>query len=366
MKNALILCALFLVAQQARPQVCGPNSAVSFSTTTISGSNANWSDVEYTDASDDKYASFGNIPGGIGSFTDYMVITNFGFNIPQGTIIHGIVVSIERSDPAGLTADYSIRIVKGGTIGATERSTGAAYPLTDADQTYGSTTDLWGESWSYKEITNADFGVAIAAKRNSIMGTTQGQVDNVRITVYFSYMVLPLNIESFTATKGNKQVMLNWKTSAEMNIDRFIVERSADGRSFSTLTSVAATNLAGANYSYCDNSPLAGRSFYRLRVTEHGTSDKYSQVATISFDKTSLAGLFPSPWSPGKDLFVDNPVREELTIRFFNNAGILLAKSVTSNNKVVMPAGIMTSEMVYYKVYDRESHLKGSGRLVID
>ena len=42
--------------------------------------------------------------------------------------------------------DYAVRIIKGGTIGSTDRASGTAWSSSSAYTTYGSSSDLWGET----------------------------------------------------------------------------------------------------------------------------------------------------------------------------------------------------------------------------
>ena len=84
-------------ALRGTAQVSGPNSALSYGSSTIPGSSASWTDKENVDVSDDKYSVFGDIAGHGGNYTDYLFITDFGFSIPAGTVMYGIKVDIERS-----------------------------------------------------------------------------------------------------------------------------------------------------------------------------------------------------------------------------------------------------------------------------
>ncbi len=364
MKTICLICCGFLFSLRLSAQESGPNSGTTFSTSPIVGSSQTWTDVDMVDNSDDKWAVFGDIPGPIGSYTDYLVVTNFGFSIPSGTVIYGITVYIERSDPSLHTTDYSIRIIKSGLIGGAERASGLSYPSSDAIQTYGGSNDLWGQTWSYKDITNEDFGIAVAVQRNSA-GTMAGQIDNIRITVNYGFITLPVTLRSFNVVKENKSVLVSWKAETEFNMDHYAVERSSDGRNFTSLTNIACNNGSNTTYQYRDQSPLAGKSYYRLDMKEISGADKYSKVVPVSFDKNNLVTLSPSPWTAGLELFITNPVKETLTIRFYSGAGQLLGKTSTSTNLVKMPGLSDTKGMVYFKVMDQYNQLKGSGSLLI-
>lgn len=65
-------------------------------------------------------------------------------------------------DPA---SQNSIKLVKGGTIQGTDKSTGAIYHgATLTNVSFGGATDLWGLTLAPSDINASDFGVAISAK----------------------------------------------------------------------------------------------------------------------------------------------------------------------------------------------------------
>lgn len=68
-----------------------------------------------------------------------------------------------RAAGAGAVPEFSsVKIVKGGTITGTEQVSGTIY-WNPGTQTFGSSTSLWGETWSYKDINDPNFGIALAA-----------------------------------------------------------------------------------------------------------------------------------------------------------------------------------------------------------
>jgi len=60
--------------------------------------------------------------------------------------------------------DKNIRIVKGGVIGATNKSAGAYWPNTAAYATFGTASDKWGETWTATDINDSTFGFAISGE----------------------------------------------------------------------------------------------------------------------------------------------------------------------------------------------------------
>lgn len=140
-----------------------------------------WSNVSNAGASDNSYATASLT---LNSPTHYLKATNFGFSIPGGSVIEGILVEIEHKESASTVAkDNRVRIVKGGTIGSTDKANAAEWPTSDTYQEYGAFNDLWGETWSATDINDSGFGVVLSAIG---LGTGTASVDHIRITVYYS------------------------------------------------------------------------------------------------------------------------------------------------------------------------------------
>ncbi len=93
---------------------------------------------------------------------------------------------------------------------------------------------------------------------------------------------LPAVWLGFTAEAVNGNGLLKWKTSDEINVDRYMVEHSYNGISFSAIGSVNANNNSGVNdYSYTDRDLAAGTHYYRIRrIDKDGKSD-YTDIKTI-------------------------------------------------------------------------------------
>jgi uncharacterized repeat protein (TIGR03803 family) len=95
---------------------------------------------------------------------------------------------------------------------------------------------------------------------------------------------LPVTLLDFYGTlKPDNTVLLQWQTAQEQNSSYFGVERSPDGKTFTSLAKVAAAGNSNINlsYSYLDSDPLTGNNFYRLSLVDLDGRLKYSQVLLI-------------------------------------------------------------------------------------
>ena len=150
-----------------------------------------WNNPDYAKGSDDNRAwnnsGFGD--PALPFITNYLKATNFGFEIPTGATINGILVEIERSERSGFGSVYDseVKIVKAdGSIGTTNKAdTATAWTGTDSYFEYGASDDLWGETWSVTDINDSDFGAVLAANVFSGLFVNAG-VNHIRITVYYT------------------------------------------------------------------------------------------------------------------------------------------------------------------------------------
>ena len=95
-----------------------------------------------------------------------------------------------------------------------------------------------------------------------------------------------------------KYVIAHWVIEAETEATRFFVERSADGEQFETVGVVDSDIAGGAqfHYSFLDETPLPGASYYRLRVTPNQSEVVYTVSMPVRL------GELPTGYVPAQQL----------------------------------------------------------------
>jgi hypothetical protein len=107
---------------------------------------------------------------------------------------------------------------------------------------------------------------------------------------------LPVTLLSFTATKNNRLVNLQWVATNELNLLQYVVERSTDAVHYTALTTVPAIgSTSQTTYRANDNNPVDGVNYYRLKITDIGGRFTYSDIATVSFHKQTDFSIWPNP-----------------------------------------------------------------------
>jgi hypothetical protein len=110
---------------------------------------------------------------------------------------------------------------------------------------------------------------------------------------------LPVLVLYFKASRLNEGVNLSWATSREENFDYFTVERSSDGTNFHELAILfSRTSFSNSKkeYSFYDELPLSGYSFYRLKATDLDGHSEYHGIVSIRIeDSGTRLRIYPNP-----------------------------------------------------------------------
>lgn len=134
---------------------------------------------------------------------------------------------------------------------------------------------------------------------------------------------LPVSLTSFTAASENCKVKLNWKTVAEINFDRFEIERSNDGTNYTSISTITATGN-NSNYNYTDNTPKEGKNIYRLKMTDIDGKYTYSALKLVTFSCTGNKAIviYPNPASDYINISISGYTKQ-ITGKLFNAIGQL-------------------------------------------
>jgi hypothetical protein len=112
---------------------------------------------------------------------------------------------------------------------------------------------------------------------------------------------LPIELLSFSAEPEISAVALNWTTASETNNDFFSIERSAQGKDWEVIGTVngAGNSSTKIDYTYIDDTPLPGKSYYRLKQTDFDGAYDYSKVAHVVYEGSTEDDiqLYPNPAS---------------------------------------------------------------------
>jgi hypothetical protein len=109
--------------------------------------------------------------------------------------------------------------------------------------------------------------------------------------------VLPVKISKFSIQKSGTSSRIFWTTEQEINSHHFVIERSTDQRTWTTVATVAAagTSTARINYSTTDFTPAKGINFYRLKLVDVDNSFENSVTRSVLFGNADVVLITPNP-----------------------------------------------------------------------
>ncbi|MEP7171349.1 MAG: hypothetical protein ABI855_18415, partial [Bacteroidota bacterium] len=185
-------------------------------------------------------------------------------------------------------------------------------PATDASwtKTIGGTSFDQAEGIAvdnaYNVYTIGNFGGTVDFDFNAgvFSLTSMGANDMFALKISQS-SPLPVELVSFSAKAiDNKEVLCQWTTASEINNDYFTIERSRNGRDFEEAGKVngAGNSTSTSDYSFTDEQPINGISYYRLKQTDFNGQFSYSQIVKVNIIKSE------------NNIFVPTLVENEINI----------------------------------------------------
>jgi hypothetical protein len=178
---------------------------------------------------------------------------------------------------------------------------------------------------------------------------------------------LPVELLNFTGRLKEEQVHLNWVTASEKNNDFFEVQRSLDARSFEAIGKVkgAGTTQERLAYSFVDETPQSGISYYRLMQVDFNGQVSYSPVLAIhNSDVVDAAKLFPNPISVGEEahLQIRTALARTYSLQILNMQGRELSSHSYQAQPGINSFAIPETAVLKPGVYIMQLNASGEGQ----
>lgn len=116
----------------------------------------------------------------------------------------------------------------------------------------------------------------------------------------FPFAVLPVTFSHFNVSiENNQSVILSWGVTQQSNNKGFFVEESVDGIRWSDKKFIAAaeTNNMDTQYSFVDDNPVNGGSYYRIKQVDQDGNERFSDIKAVAINiaNGSKIQVWPNP-----------------------------------------------------------------------
>lgn len=263
--------------------------------------------------------------------------------------------------------------------GANQGLIGLAVNTGQTDSTVGSWPDVLGlfgtsealyrfryDPTAYNAVGNkapnfevATFGVDIRSLRPAIDSPPGSPVERLVMGAY-SYLVIPVELTSFTALVSGDNVLLNWSTATEVNNSGFQVERKSVDGNYSSVGFVRGkgTTTEAQEYNFSDNNLAVGKYIYRLKQVDFNGTFEYSPEIEVEIGmpvRFELSQNYPNPFNPATSIKFSLVSDSRVTLKLFDVVGQEVATLINTNlaagyHSAIIDGSKLSSGVYFYKL----------------
>jgi hypothetical protein len=199
-----------------------------------------------------------------------------------------------------------------------------------------------------------------------------------RFAIVFSPLnPLPIKLLSFNAARNNNNVMLNWRTASELNMQSHILERKlSTDLTFKEIAVIKPKTgaVVATGYTYNDAEILNnadGLICYRIKLVETDKSSLYSHVVCVdpsglNSHTTATLVLLPNPVKVGEVVKIktEGLQHDSFELHVVDQLGRVVHKQTSTTNNLSIDTQILSSG-IYNILLLSDGILSGTSKLSI-
>jgi hypothetical protein len=163
--------------------------------------------------------------------------------------------------------------------------------------------------------------------------------DTIHFSLTYFYctgIILSDDITKFSATKENNDaVKLIWSTVNEHQGRTYEIEKSIDGKNFSSTDSVSSSSENSSDYTYHYRTLPTEKInlWFRLKINDFSGTIKYSAIRMVDMKNTYSGNisLYPNPSDQFINIIFNQPETKNWMVDIFAANGALIQKNVFMN-----------------------------------
>jgi uncharacterized repeat protein (TIGR01451 family) len=186
-------------------------------------------------------------------------------------------------------------------------------------------------------------------------------------------VILPINLQQFTAEKQSSSNLLQWAASNETSTTQYEIERSINGTNFSKIgmKPVAARQIGNNYYQWLDETTLAGVNYYyRLKMVNPNANAQYSEMVLVESIPSKVFKLHAinNPFVDKLTISCTAAIKGDVTITLLDMNGAIAKQNTASlkggyniisfNHLEALPAGTYVLKITYANEIVRKKIIK--------
>lgn len=220
---------------------------------------------------------------------------------------------------------YSGDVVSGSDFDVNPAETISASMVSQPAATAGSVSMNTNGTFTFTPIVGFLGGTVTFTYRVTDNGYDPLSTTATVTITYPSFAPLPVHLISFNGSISSDKAHLTWLVAGNETGEHFEIERSDDGKSFSTEAYVFTTKkFASESYIYNSSKTLTGQTYYRLKIVNKDGSVDHSRTIVL---KTAKAGnnnnlvILQNPVASTLMFHYTSSTTNKSTVNIYNTAG---------------------------------------------
>jgi hypothetical protein len=156
--------------------------------------------------------------------------------------------------------------------------------------------------------------------------------NSVSLSNYLTYpaTILPVKLISFAGTIAESKAKLTWQVANDNEISKYEIEKSVDGKKFSSIQTINAQRTTAAQNYTTEDATLSGTNYYRLKTTDLQGVVSYSKIVQLSINvKGQGISIFPNPVQQTLNIKMAKLEKGQYDVKVYSAAGqLVFAKAI--------------------------------------
>jgi hypothetical protein len=177
-------------------------------------------------------------------------------------------------------------------------------------------------------------------------GNSYLYLDDLAISSTFNYffpyacashpasIILPIKLLSFNAGLVNNKASLQWSVADNETGNYFEVQKSNDGKTFTTIGVVLVSEKNGTeNYSFTDTKEIGAEAYYRLQIVNKNASVSQSKTILLkgqAINAASSLAILQNPVESALVLSYTSTVAGKATVNIYSTVGVKMHTMVVN------------------------------------